>query len=180
MRNINSVTLTGNLTKDPELRHTPSGVAVTTLRIAVNESFKDSTTGEWRERGNFFDVVVWGGQAEACAEYLAKGRPIALQGRLQWREWETQDGGKRQTVEVVANQVQFLGSRENGGGSGYGAPPPPDDFAPTTARDGSSFAAPEQQEQAAADDFAPSSDFAPAHGDDDIAFGEAADSDIPF
>lgn len=120
MKNINVVVVTGNLTKDPELRHTSSGHAVCSLRIAVNESYKDGSSGEWKERANYFDVTVWGGQGESCAQYLAKGRPVAVRGRLSWSEWETQDGGKRQKVEITAEQVQFLGSREGGGSEGGG------------------------------------------------------------
>jgi single-strand DNA-binding protein len=118
---INRVVLVGNLTKDPELRHTPSGTAVCKLRLAVNSRQKDSSTGEWGEKPNFFDVTVWGNQGESCAQYLSKGRPVAVDGRLDWREWEAQDGTKRQAVEIIADSVQFLGGRgdgESGGGGG--------------------------------------------------------------
>lgn len=120
MASINRVVLVGNLTRDPELRHTPSGTAVCSLRLAVNTRRKDET-GQWVDKPNYFDVTVWGAQGERCAQYLAKGRPVAIDGRLEWREWEAQDGAKRQAVEVVADTVQFLGSREGGeGGSGGG------------------------------------------------------------
>jgi single-strand DNA-binding protein len=108
--NINHVVITGNLTKDPELRHTPSGTPVCKLRLAVNSRRKDGG-GNWVDKPNYFDVVVWGNQGEACAQYLAKGRPIAVQGRLEWSEWSAQDGTKRQKVEIVAETVQFLHSR---------------------------------------------------------------------
>jgi single-strand DNA-binding protein len=111
MANINRVVLVGNLTRDPELRHTPSGTAVCSLRIAVNTRRKDGATGEWTEKPNYFDVTVWGNQGENCAQYLAKGRPVAIDGRLEWREWEAQDGTKRQAVEIIADSVQFLGGR---------------------------------------------------------------------
>jgi single-strand DNA-binding protein len=111
--------ITGNLTRDPELRSTPGGTAVCKLRVAVNSSRKDGQTGEWIDKPNYFDVTVWGAQGENCANYLSKGRPVAVQGRLEWREWEAQDGGKRQAVEIIADSVQFLGSRD-GGGSGNG------------------------------------------------------------
>lgn len=128
---INIVAVSGNLTRDPELRSTAGGTSVSTLRMAVNERRKDAS-GEWAERANFFDVVVWGAQAEACAKYLAKGRPVAVQGRLQWREWETREGGKRQTVEIVAERVQFLSSGEkregNGGAPQSDVPSNPEDF----------------------------------------------------
>ena len=111
MANINRVVLVGNLTKDPELRHTPSGTAVCKLRLAVNTRQKDSSTGEWGDKPNYFDVTVWGNQGESCAQYLSKGRPVGVDGRLDWREWEAQDGSKRQAVEIIADSVQFLGSR---------------------------------------------------------------------
>jgi single-strand DNA-binding protein len=120
--NINSVVITGNLTKDPELRSTPSGTAVCKLRVAVNSRRKDGQSGEWVDKPNYFDVTVWGAQGENCAQYLSKGRPVAIEGRLEWREWEAKDGsGKRQAVQIVANTVQFLGSRDgSGGGNGNG------------------------------------------------------------
>ena len=118
--NINRVVLVGNLTRDPELRHTPSGMAVCSLRIAVNTRRKDSTSGEWTEKPNYFDITVWGNQGESCAQYLAKGRPVAVDGRLEWREWDAQDGTKRQAVEIIADSVQFLGGRDAGAGGGGG------------------------------------------------------------
>ena len=118
--NINRVVLVGNLTRDPELRHTPSGTPVCSLRLAVNTRRKDET-GQWTDKPNYFDITVWGQQGENCAQYLSKGRPVAIDGRLEWREWEAQDGAKRQAVEVVADAVQFLDSRGDGeGGSGGG------------------------------------------------------------
>jgi single-strand DNA-binding protein len=116
--NINRVVLTGNLTRDPELRSTPSGTAVCGLRIACNTRRKDAS-GQWVDKPNYFDVTVWGAQGENCATYLAKGRPVAIDGRLEWREWEAKDGGgKRQSIDIVADSVQFLGSREGGEGNG--------------------------------------------------------------
>ena len=116
MANINRVVLVGNLTKDPELRHTPSGVALCKLRVAVNTRQKDPSTGQWGDKPNYFDVTVWGNQAESCSQFLSKGRPIAVDGRLDWREWDAQDGTKRQAVEIIADSVQFLGGREDTGG----------------------------------------------------------------
>src|SRR5947208_6163403 len=119
---INRVVLTGNLTRDPELRSTPSGTSVCSLRIACNTRRKDSS-GEWIDKPNYFDVTVWGAQGENCATYLSKGRPVAVDGRLEWREWEASDGGgKRQAVEIIADSVQFLGSRD-GQGADNGATP---------------------------------------------------------
>ena len=120
MANINRVVLVGNLTKDPELRHTQGGTAVCKLRLAVNTRRKDDT-GQWVDKPNYFDVTVWGNQAESCAQYLSKGRPVGVDGRLEWREWDATDGsGKRQAVEVIAESVQFLGSRGDGDGGGGG------------------------------------------------------------
>jgi single-strand DNA-binding protein len=119
--NINSVVITGNLTRDPELRSTPSGTSVCKLRVAVNSRRKDGASGDWIDKPNYFDVTVWGAQGENCANYLSKGRPVAVQGRLDWREWESQEGQKRQAVEIIADSVQFLGSRDgNAGGGGEG------------------------------------------------------------
>ena len=118
MANSNRVVLVGNLTRDPELRQTPSGTSVCGLRIAVNTRRKDGATGQWTEKPNYFDVTVWGQQGENCAQYLSKGRPVAIDGRLEWREWDAQDGTKRQAVEVIADTVQFLGGRGDSAGEG--------------------------------------------------------------
>src|SRR4051812_2003596 len=115
--NINRVVLTGNLTRDPELRSTPGGTSVCSLRLAVNTRRRDQD-GQWVDKPNFFDITVWGAQGENCAQYLQKGRPVAIDGRLEWREWQDQQGNKRQSVDIIADSVQFLGSRdgaENGG-----------------------------------------------------------------
>jgi single-strand DNA-binding protein len=102
------------------MKHLPSGTALCSLRIAVNTRRKDES-GQWTDKPNYFDVSVWGAQGESCAQYLAKGRPVAIDGRLEWREWEATDGsGKRQAVEIVADNVQFLGSRSDGDGGGGG------------------------------------------------------------
>ncbi len=116
--NLNRVIITGNLTRDPELRNLPSGTAICNLRVAVNSRRKDNQTGEWVDKPNYFNVKVWGAQGENCAQYLSKGRPVAVDGRLDWSEWEDQQGNKRQSVDIIADSVQFLGSREgseNGG-----------------------------------------------------------------
>jgi single-strand DNA-binding protein len=108
--NINRVVLTGNLTADPDLRSLPSGTSVCKLRVACNTRRKDSATGEYVDKPNYFDVTVWGAQGENAARYLSKGRGVAIDGRLEWREWETDDGGKRQAVEIVSDSLQFLGA----------------------------------------------------------------------
>ena len=115
---INRVTLVGRLTRDPELRHIPSGTAVLELGLAVNGRQQDDA-GNWVDKPNFFDVKVYGRQAETLAQHLQKGRRIGVDGRLDWRSWEAQDGTKRSKVDVVAQNVQFLDSRGEGdGGSG--------------------------------------------------------------
>ncbi|HEY1450951.1 MAG TPA: single-stranded DNA-binding protein [Solirubrobacteraceae bacterium] len=116
--NINRVVMTGNLTADPELRSTPGGTSVCSLRIACNTRRKDNATGEWVDKPNYFNVTVWGAQGENAARYLTKGRPVAIDGRLEWREWEAQDGTKRQATDIIADSVQFLGSREDASGGG--------------------------------------------------------------
>ena len=119
--NINRVIITGNLTKDPEVRATAGGLSICSLRIATNTRRKDGQTGEWVDKANYFDVTVFGRQGENAARYLSKGRPVAIDGRLEWREWQDQSGNKRQSVEIVADNIQFLGGRdENGGGGGGG------------------------------------------------------------
>jgi single-strand DNA-binding protein len=153
--NVNVVVITGNLTKDPELRHTGGGMPVCELRVAVNSRRKDQS-GNWVDKPNFFDVVVFGAQGENCSTYLSKGRPVAVEGRLDWREWEAKDGsGKRQAVQIIANTVQFLGSRDgSGGGNGNGG----------------GFSPPQSDVPADTSDF----EGAPAGG------GGASEDDIPF
>jgi len=151
--NINVVVITGNLTKDPELRSTGGGTPVCDLRVAVNSRRKNGQSGEWEDKPNYFDVTVWGAQGENCANYLSKGRPVAVEGRLDWSEWEAKDGsGRRQAVRIVANSVQFLGSRDGSGGNGNGG----GGFTPSS------------------DVPADSSDFAAA------TTGGGSDDDIPF
>lgn len=113
-RSLNQVTLMGNLTRDPELRQTPSGQTVTSFSLALNRNYKDAS-GEWKEVTDYVDIVCWGPLAERVAQYMSKGRRCLVQGRLQSRSWE-QEGQKRSKVEVLANDVTFLDSR--GGGEG--------------------------------------------------------------
>ena len=131
--NINRVVLTGNLTRDPELRSTSGGTPVCSLRIATNTRRKDAS-GEWGDKANYLSVTVFGAQGENCARFLSKGRPVAIDGRLEWREWQAQDGSKRESVEIVADSVQFLGSREDGGGDGSNGFTPRSDV-PADTRD---------------------------------------------
>src|SRR4051794_31349612 len=129
--NINRVVLTGNLTQDPDLRSLPSGAKVCALRVASNTR-RRGADGQWEEKPNYFDVRVWGAQGEACARFLSRGRSIAVDGRLEWREFEGKDGQKRQAVEIVADSVEFLaapsGDREQSSGSPPDRPPPADDI----------------------------------------------------
>lgn len=139
---INRVVLVGRLTRDPELRHLPSGTAVLQLGIAVNGRQQDSA-GNWADKPNFFDVKLFGNRAESLSNHLSKGRRIGVDGRLDWSSWEAQDGSKRSKVEVVAFDIQFLDSRGDGD-------------------------APQPQYVPASDVAADTSDFAPT--DDDIPF----------
>ena len=122
MANINRVVLVGNLTRDPELKSLPSGMSVCDLGVAVNHRRKNQQTGEWIEEPNYFTVSVFGTQGESCARFLTKGRQVAIDGRLRWRQWDAPDGTKRSTVDVIAENVQFVGPRDNAGqGGGEGS-----------------------------------------------------------
>jgi single-strand DNA-binding protein len=141
--NINRVIITGNLTRDPELRSLQSGMSVCSLRVACNTRRKNNQTGDWEDKPNYFDVTIWGRQGENAAQYLSKGRPVALDGRLEWREWQDKEGNKRQSVEIIADNVQFLsgGDAPSGGSSnGFSAqsdiPVSTDDFAPAAVGGG--------------------------------------------
>jgi single-strand DNA-binding protein len=150
MQSINRVVLTGNLTRDPELKSTP-GLSICNLRVACNSRRKDSQSGEWVDKPNYFDVVVFGAQGENCSKFLSKGRGVGVDGRLDWREWET-DGGKRQAVQIIADSVQFLdsGQRDDDRGS-RSASGHAEQGAPVSAGVGAS-------------------DFGPGNPDDDIPF----------
>ena len=126
MASLNKAFLMGNLTRDPELRYIPSGTAVATFTVAVSRVYK-SPTGEKKEQVSFIRVVVWGRRAEVCGEYLSKGSPVFIEGRIQSRDWQTQDGQKRNTVEIVADNVQFLrmGPKNDKSASGQAAPAVP-------------------------------------------------------
>ena len=124
MPSLNKVILVGNLTKDPELRFIPSGQAVANLRLATNRRWKASN-GDWKEETCFVGIVVWGKSAEACGEYLKKGSPVLVEGRLQNRSWDGEDGQKRSLIEVVAERIQFLESKPGQYGFAQGADSPP-------------------------------------------------------
>jgi len=123
---LNKVILIGNLTADPELRYTPSGTARTRFSIAVNRQYKNAS-GQLQEEVTFVPIITWGSQAENCANYLSKGRSVAVEGRLRIDSFENAEGERRKVVEVVANSVQFLGgpARSGGGGGGAVAEQPP-------------------------------------------------------
>lgn len=105
---INIVSISGNITRDSELKHTTSGTPVLSFGVAVNESRKNQQTGEWEDRPNFIDCTMWGARAEKLQQYLTKGRRVALNGRLHFRSWEAQDGSKRSKLEVVADNLVFM------------------------------------------------------------------------
>ena len=119
-RGVNKVILVGNLGADPETRYMPSGGAVCNLRIATTESWKDKQSGERQEKTEWHNVVLFGRLAEIGNEYLKKGRQIYVEGRLQTRKWQGQDGQDRYTTEIVANDMQMLGGPGGGGGGSYG------------------------------------------------------------
>jgi single-strand DNA-binding protein len=120
MASVNKVIVLGNLGRDPELRYTAGGQPVASFTVATNERWNDRE-GKPQERTEWHRIVVWGKQAENCANYLQKGRSVYVEGRLQTREWEDKEGQKRQTTEIVAQTVQFLGSRDGAGPRAGGA-----------------------------------------------------------
>ena len=141
MASVNKVILIGNLGRDPELRYTQSGQAVTNFSLATSERFGGRDGGEQQERTEWHRIVAWGKTAETCAQYLAKGRSVYIEGRIQTRDWEDREGNKRQTTEVVAQRVQFLGGpRGEAGGSGSQprSDPPAQDPGSGSAGSGSS------------------------------------------
>ena len=122
---INKVMITGNLTRDPELRQTPAGTQVLNFGVAVNDRRKNQQTGEWEDRPNFVDCVIFGARAEAMARILAKGMKVAVEGRLRYSSWQDKEGNRRSKLEVVVDDLDFLSKR--GGqqqGQGYQAPAP--------------------------------------------------------
>lgn len=157
---MNRVVVTGNLTQDPELRHTNSGVAIAEGRVAVNG--REKRGGEWQDRADFFDFIVWGDRGESFAEHMSKGSPVAVDGRLRHERWETQEGGKRSRVLIVADRVQFLPTGQGGGGNRRES-----DFEPPV--DGGRYSD-EAQEQPAGGAYAGAPAGASAQDDDDIPF----------
>ncbi len=142
-RGINKVIIVGNLGQDPETRYMPSGAAVTNFTVATNESWKDKQTGEQKDRTEWHRVAMFNRLAEIAAEYLRKGSQVYIEGKLRTRKWQGQDGADRYTTEIIADEMQMLGGRGDGGGNfggsrgggkpsqGGGDAPPqpgPDDF----------------------------------------------------
>ena len=125
MASYNRIILVGNLTRDPELRFTAGGSALTKFGLAVNRKYKQGE--EWKEDVCFVDITVWGKQAETCAEYLSKGKSVFIDGRLNFSSWESKEGQKRNKLDVVANSVQFLGNAVSGGASQENSPDSQDD-----------------------------------------------------
>lgn len=121
---INKVIITGNLTRDPELRSTASGMNVLKIGVAVNDRRKNQSTGEWEEVPNFVDVTVFGNRAEPLSRFLSKGSKVAIEGKLRWSQWENPQGEKRSKLEVVADEVEFMSSRDGGSGGGSSYTPP--------------------------------------------------------
>ncbi len=118
MTSFNKVILLGNLTRDPEVRYTPNGIAVASFAIAVNRKYKQGD--ETKEEVSYIDIVVFGKQAESCGQYISKGDSVLIDGRLQQRRWETEEGQKRNKIEVVAQSVNFMPKRSSGGNQQHG------------------------------------------------------------
>lgn len=134
MASVNKVILIGNLGKDPEMRYTPSGQAVATFPLATTRRWRDKD-GNQQEQTEWHNIVVWGRQAETANEYLKKGRPVFIEGRIQTRNYEDRDGQKRWITEIVALTIQFLGGRAEGAGAAATSAPPPDEPPDITTED---------------------------------------------
>ncbi len=157
MASVNKVILVGNCTRDPEVRYTPKGTAVTDLGLAMNRHYS-SDGGEKREETTFVDVTLWGRQAEVAGEYLKKGRPVYIEGRLQMDSWDDKNSGQKRTkLKVVGEQMQLLGGREGGGGGG-------------SSQQGNTAdsASPQQEQQGGGDNDG--AQFTSGDDDDDIPF----------
>ena len=171
MASINKVILIGNLGRDPEVRYTPSGAAVCNVSVATTRNWKDKSSGDKVEETEWHRVVFYDRLAEIAGEYLKKGRPVYVEGRLKTRKWQDKDGKDNYTTEIVAEQMQLLGGRESGGGGGgYGAPAGGDDFGD----------APAPAPRAAAPRQAPAPRPAPAPAPKSATGFDDMDDDIPF
>lgn len=123
---INKAIISGNLTRDPELRTTAGGTAVLSFSVAVNDRQKNNQTGEWEDYPNFIDCTLFGKRGESLSRFLAKGTKIAIEGKLRWSQWQTQDGGKRSKIEVIVNELELMQQRQ---GQGAQAVSPSSDYA---------------------------------------------------
>jgi len=119
MASVNKVILVGNLGRDPETRYSPDGAAITNVTLATSDRWKDKASGEMKEATEWHRVVFFGRLAEIAGEYLKKGRPVYVEGRLRTRKWTDKDGNERYTTEIVADNMQMLGSRDSGGGAEF-------------------------------------------------------------
>lgn len=151
-RGINKVILVGNLGQDPETRYMPSGGAVTNIRIATSESWKDKQSGEAKERTEWHTVVFFGRLAEIAGEYLKKGRQVYVEGSLRTRKWQGKDGQDRYSTEVVASEMQMLGGRGDGGSASYDGGGSGGGYGGGGGGRGGGSRAPQQQPQQPADD----------------------------
>lgn len=122
---INRVNISGNLTRDPEMRCTASGMQVLSFGVAVNDRAKNPQTGEWEDRPNFVDCTMFGARAEAVSRYISKGSKVAIEGKLRWSQWE-KDGRKRSKIEVIVDEIEFMSRREDGAQQQPAAAPVPD------------------------------------------------------
>lgn len=169
MANYNKVFLMGNLTRDPELRYTPNGTAVADFGVAVNRQWRGQN-GEKREETCFVDITAWARQAEVLKEYMSKGRPIFIEGRLQLEQWEGRDGQKRNKLSVVLEQFQFIGGRGESGGSGGGGSDGGGGGGQRRRQASQQQRGEQQPERQDRDQAPPEDDTGFAPGDDDIPF----------
>jgi single-strand DNA-binding protein len=167
MASFNKVILVGNVTRDPEVRFTPGGTAVTDVGLAVNRFWMDKGTNERKEETTFIDVTLWGRTAEVAGEYLAKGRPCLIEGRLQLDQWDDKETGqKRSKLKVIGETLQLLGSRDGGGNA--------------PAAGGAGYSAPPQQQRSTAPPRQPQSSTSPDEAFYDDAPSAPMDDDVPF
>lgn len=160
---INRVLISGNLTRDPELRQTGGGTQVLSFGVAVNDRRRNQQTGEWEDYPNFIDCTMFGARAEALSRYLSKGTKVAIEGKLRWSQWE-RDGQKRSKIEVIVDELEFMTSRNDGSGQRQYAPVQTNQYAPAQNQYGSS------QPQYAQSNPAPSIDASSSVYDEDIPF----------
>ena len=168
MSSLNKALLIGNLGKDPEIRYTQNGQSVATFTLATSDNWTDQN-GNRQERTEWHTIVAWGKLADLSQRFLAKGRQVYIEGRIQSREWTDQSGGKRRTTEIVASSIVFLGNRASQGGNNYDAPPPYGTSSQPSAASSSPYDEPEHS-------------FPSGNADKGQPFGDAGitDSDIPF